>query len=179
VSDEPEYIKRLRERSARAAAGARAPTSSGGGGAAELSIQEKEAVRWARATAGTDLRAVRNLGGARYVLLIRVQSVTGETHHSLEGLGERDALLDRLKSVPGRGEEVLGAYEVRGGRPISIETDEGQTRLVMGTPRPGANPMSPEQMLRKAAADAAHRARTRPHGDRDGGKRGGGGGRRG
>jgi hypothetical protein len=47
---------------------------------------------------------------------------------------------------------------------VSIVLEQGQVNLKMGTPRPGANPVSPERMLRKAAAEAEHRAKTRPKG---------------
>ena len=47
---------------------------------------------------------------------------------------------------------------------LEIKFEAGQVVLKMGTPRPGANPVSPERMLRKAAAEAEHRAKTRPKG---------------
>ena len=59
--------------------------------------------------------------------------------------------------------------------PFTISTDpEGQLKLVSGKPRPGANPVSPEKMLRQAAAQAAQRAKTRPRDtDRQGRGKGG------
>jgi hypothetical protein len=123
---------------------------------------------------GADLRSIRNLGGARFAALIRLQSASGIHFLSLEGFPNRDALVDRVKPGATVGEEVLGAYEVRGGRPVSISTDDnGQIVLKMGEPRPGANPISPERMIRQAQAQAALREKTRPKGaDRGGGGRG-------
>ena len=40
----------------------------------------------------------------------------------------------------------------------------------MGAPRPGANPMTPAQMIRKAEAEAVEREKNRPK-DRDKGGR--------
>ncbi len=158
MAKEPEYLKRLRE-----------SRRKGGGSAGKadrsLSVQEQEAIRWARETAGTDLRAMKNLGGAKYVALVRVQSATGARYHSIEGLPSREALIRRLMPDAGMGEEVLAAYEVRGGRPIAIAIESGEVKLRMGDPRPGANPVDPEKMLRQAAADAAKRAKTRPRGE--------------
>jgi hypothetical protein len=173
MSNEPEYLRRLREsqqRQDRPAAG-----TPPGRPEAALSVQEREAVRWAREAAGADLRGIKSLAGARYAVVLRVQSATGSTGYSLEGLSSREALLERLKPGSGFGEEVVGSYEVRGGRPITVSTDEqGQLKLSMGAARPGANPVSPEKMLRQATAQAAIRAKTRPR-DTERGGRGKGG----
>jgi len=175
VSNEPEYLRRIRERQQSRRPSGQPP--AGGGSTGGLSPQEQEALRWAREVAkGSDLRSVRNLAKAKYAALFRIQGASGIQFLSVEGFADRDALVERVKPGGSVGMEVLGAYEVRGGRPISIENDEhGQLQLKMGPPRAGANPVSPEKMLRKAAADAAHREKTRPRGrDRE---RGGGGGR--
>jgi len=66
---------------------------------------------------------------------------------------------------------VVGAYEVRGGRPLTIGNEDGTITLKSGAPRPGANPKSPDQMLRQAAQDAAERAKSRPRDDDRGGAR--------
>jgi hypothetical protein len=160
MSNEPEYLRRLRENQERhdRPAAATQPRAE----ARALSVQEREATKWARESAGTDLRSVKNLPGSRYAVLLKVQSATGSTMLSLEGLASRDALLERLKPGAGFGEEIVGVYEVRGGRPVTISTDaEGQLKLTMGSPRPGANPVSPEKMLRQVTAQAAVRAKTR------------------
>jgi len=169
MSDQPEYLRRLKENQAKHERGA---TSSGQGQGGSLSLQEREALKWAREVA-SDLRAQKNLAGARYAVVLRVQSATGTPVHSLEGLTSREALIERLRPGSGYGEEVVGSYEVRGGRPITVSTDaEGQIKLVMGSARPGANPLTPEQMLRQATAEAAVRAKTRPR-EREGKGRGG------
>jgi hypothetical protein len=122
---------------------------------------------------GTELRSIRNLGGARFAALIRLQGASGVKFLSLEGFQGREQLLERVKPGATVGEEVLGAYEVKGGRPVTLTTDEaGQVILKIGAPRPGANPMSPEQMIRRAEALAHERAKTRPRGgDRERGRR--------
>jgi hypothetical protein len=66
---------------------------------------------------------------------------------------------------------VVSAYEVRGGRPLSVGNEDGTITLSSGAARPGANPKSPEQMLRQAAQDAAERAKSRPRDDDRGGSR--------
>lgn len=162
MSNEPEYLKLLRQsRQAR-----KGPAGAAGGAAQELSPQEQEAVRWARQLAkGAELRSIRNLAGARYAALIRLQAVSGVQFLSLEGFPGREALVDRVRPGATVGEELLGAYEVRGGRPVTITRDDlGQVVLKMGQPRPGANPVSPEKMIRRAAAQAAQREKTRPKG---------------
>ena len=163
MSNEPEYLQRLRraqqERQGKGKAGGSARPDAG---QPQLSLQEQEAVRWARGLAeGADLRSIRNLSGARFAVLVRLQSASGMRFLSVEGLSDREALKERVKPGATVGEEVLGAYEVRGGRPVAISFDQGQVVLKMGEPRFKANPVSPEKMLRKAAADAEHRAKTR------------------
>jgi hypothetical protein len=94
-------------------------------------------------------------------VLVRLQSASGLRFLSVEGLPDRETLKERVKPGATVGEEVLGAYEVRGGRPVTIAIEQGQVALKMGAPRLGATPVSPEKMLRKAAAEAEHRAKTR------------------
>lgn len=176
MADEPAYLRKLREdREARARKGREdAPAQSAKN---RYTIQEKEALKWAREqAAGADLKTTRDLGGARYVVLLKLASVTGTASLSLEGLPTREALLARLKRGPGMGEELLGAYEVKGGRPITVSMEGGEPVLAMGAARPGANPLPPEKMLRKALADAALREKTRGR-DRDGDRGRGGRGR--
>ncbi|HEU5219288.1 MAG TPA: hypothetical protein VFU23_11545 [Gemmatimonadales bacterium] len=162
MSQEPEYLQRLRraqqEKGHKGDAGA-AKHEAG----PHLSGQEQEALRWARElAAGTELRSIRNLSGARFALLVRLQSASGVRFLSVEGIPTREALKERVKPGATVGEEVLGAYEVKGGRPVTIAIEAGQVTLKMGTPRPGANPVSPEKMLRKAAAEAEIREKNRP-----------------
>jgi hypothetical protein len=167
VSQEPEYLQRLRksQQQGRQEKGAKDGSEAGSG--QTFSTQEQEALRWARELAdGAELRSIRHLVGARFAVLIRLQSASGLKFLSVEGIPDREALKERVKPGATVGEEVLGAYEIKGGRPVTIAMEEGQVALKMGTPRAGANPVSPEKMLRKAEAEAAHRAKTRPK-DRD------------
>ncbi len=170
MSDEPEYLRLMRQRRHEQSR----RSGSGSGAHSDYSAQEQEALRWARELAkGTELRSIRNLGGSRYAALVRLQAASGVKFLSLEGFAGREALIDRVKPGATVGEEVLGAYEVRGGRPVTIELgDDGQVALKMGKPRPGANPVSPEKMIRRAAAEAAEREKSRPR-DRDRGGRSG------
>ena len=163
MSEEPEYLQRLRrtqqerhDKHPKTATPAKAEV-------AHYTGQEQEALRWARElAAGTELRSIRTLSGSRFAVLVRLTSASGMRFLSVEGLPTREALKERVKPGATVGEEVLGAYEVKGGRPVTIAIEAGQVALKMGTPRPGANPVSPEKMLRKAAAEAEHRAKTRP-----------------
>ena len=174
MADEPAYLKMLRQTSKSRGRKETAP-SKGAPAVAALTVQEKEAVKWAKEVAGTDLRSVTDLSGARYAVLLKIASVTGTAHHSLQGLTSRELLLARLQRGTGMGEEILGAYEVRGGRPITVGSAEGETTLTLGPPRPGANPLPPEKMIRKAMAEAEKREKTR--GSRKEGGGAGGGGR--
>ncbi|MBX3146622.1 MAG: hypothetical protein KF785_07585 [Gemmatimonadales bacterium] len=171
MSDEPEYLQRLRRSQEQKQQ--KRGAAAGAGPAQPMSAQEQEATRWARELAkGTDLRSIRALSGARFAALIRIQGASGVKFLSLEGFANREALVDRIKPGATVGEEVLGVYEVRGGRPVTVATDEsGQMSLKMGAPRPGANPISPEKMIRRAEAAAVEREKTRPKGDRDRGGR--------
>ena len=166
MSDEPEYLRLLKQtRKAREAP----PAAKGKRRKGGLSPQEEEALRWARELAkGAELRSVRNLAGAKYAALLRIQGASGIHFLSVEGFASREQLLDRLRPSAMVGEEVQGAYEVRGGRPITLESDDhGQIVLKMGAPRPGAHPVSPEKMIRRAAVEAAKREKERPR-DREG-----------
>ncbi|MGH7559837.1 MAG: hypothetical protein ACRENB_02330 [Gemmatimonadales bacterium] len=168
MTEEPEYLKRLRRSRAEKHISHSGQVPVGRPDAQAppgLSPQEHETLRWAREIAGTqELRSIRNLAASRFAVLVRLQSASGTRFLSVEGLPSRDALKERVKPGATVGEEVLGAYEVRGGRPVTIAMEQGQVSLKMGTPRPGANPVSPERMLRKAAAEAETRAKTRPRG---------------
>jgi hypothetical protein len=161
MSNEPEYMRRLREAQASQQAKKAAPAKAAN--QAEFTPQEQEALRWAKEVAeGQELRSVRHLAGARFAVVIRLQSASGQRFLSLEGIADRDTLRERVKPGATVGEEVLGAYEVRGGRPVAIAIEEGQVVLKMGAPRAGAQPADPMKMLRMAAKDAAKREKERP-----------------
>lgn len=168
MSQEPEYLQRLRRaQQAKSEKGKDSTSPRPEASTPSYSIQEQEALRWARElAAGTELRSIRNVSGARFAVLVRLQSASGLRFLSVEGIATREALKERVKPGATVGEEVLGAYEVKGGRPVEIAMEEGQVALKMGAPRPGANPVSPEKMLRKATAEAVIREKNRPK-DRD------------
>lgn len=164
MTDEPEYLRRLHQhRRTRSTGG---PAATPPSPQSSLTTAEQEAIRWAREVAcRTELRSIRNLAGARFAAVMRLQGASGVRFVSLEGFADRAALIDRVKPGATVGEEVMGAYEVRGGRPVVIETDDaGQIVLRIGAPRPGAHPVDPEKMLRQAAAEAAQREKMRPRG---------------
>jgi len=173
VSQEPEYLQRLRRaqqgKQGKQDKGPQSSKEARPEAAPNYSAAEQEALRWARElAAGTELRSIRNLPGARFAVLVRLQSASGLKFLSVEGIADRDALKERVKPGATVGEEVLGAYEVKGGRPVTVAIEEGgQVGLKMGEPRRGANPVSPEKMLRKAAADAVIREKNRPKNTRD------------
>lgn len=167
MSDEPMYLQRLRQN--RRGKGGKAGV--GGDTADGLNAQEQEALRWAREAAGTELRSKKDLAGAKYAIVIRVNSASGTPLSSCEGLPSREALVERIKNAAFMSEGVVGAYEVRGGRPLTVGNEDGTITLKAGSARPGANPKSPEQMLRQAAQDAAERAKSRPRDDDRGGSR--------
>lgn len=165
MSDEPEYLQRLRQsREQRQTRQAPAKPAASAGQA--LNATEQEAVRWAKQVAkGTELRSIRNVAGSRFAALLRLQGASGVKFLSLEGFATRESLVERVKPGATVGEEVLGAYEVKGGRPVEVSIDEaGQVALRIGAPRPGANPVSPEKMIRRAEAMAIEREKTRPKG---------------
>jgi hypothetical protein len=167
---EPEYLLRLRraQQERQEKAGKISPSARPEGTVPAYSAQEQETLRWARElAAGTELRSIRGLAGARFAVLVRLQSASGMRFLSVEGLPTREALKERVKPGATVGEEVLGAYEVKGGRPVAIVIEAGQVALKMGIPRPGANPVSPEKMLRKAASQAELRAKTRANKGRE------------
>jgi hypothetical protein len=161
------YLQRLRQNR-----GGQGKQGGSPAGAAEgLNAQEQEALRWAREAAGTELRSKKGLAGAKYAIVIRVSAASGVPFSSCEGVTSREALVDRIKNAAFMSEEVVGAYEVRGGRPLTVaNTDDGIT-LKAGPARPGANPTPPEKMLRQAAQAAAERAKSRPRDDDRGGSR--------
>jgi hypothetical protein len=161
------YLQRMRQnRGGQGKRGGTAPGVAGG-----LTAQEEEALRWAREAAGTELRSKKDLAGAKYAIVIRVNAASGVALSSCEGLPSREALVERIKTALFMSEDVVGAYEVRGGRPLTIGNADGTITLKAGPARPGANPMPPEKMLRQATEAAAERAKSRPRDDDRGGPR--------
>jgi hypothetical protein len=160
------YLQRLRQnRGGQGKRGGVAANATEG-----LNAQEQEALRWAREAAATELRSKKDLAGAKYAIVIRVNAASGVALSSVEGLPSREALVDRIKNAAFMSEEVVGAYEVRGGRPLTVGNAEGEITLKAGPARPGANPTPPEKMLRQANLAAAERAKSRPRDDDRGGR---------
>lgn len=173
MSEEPGYLqaaKRARQEKVHATTAA-APSAR-----TALTVQEREAVRWASEAAKTEIRSTKDLAGARFCVLLKLAGASGGASFAVEGLASKDLLIARIKKAAAMQEEVVGAYEVNNGRPLTPTIDGETVTFAAGAPRPGARPASPEQMLRKAQAEAAIRAKERPKDDRDGGRRGGGGG---
>jgi hypothetical protein len=127
-----------------------------------LSVQEKEAARWAAEVAKTDIRSNANLSGARFAVLLKLASASGSASFALEGLTSKELLVERIKKAIAMNEEVLGAYEINNGRPLTVAFDGDVVKFAAGEARSGAKPMSPERMLRVAQVEAAKRAKERP-----------------
>ena len=179
ANDEPEYLKALRRSQERAKgpaprAGADVPKE------APLSAAEREALRWAREVAGQEVRPGPTLRGAKCAFLSQPKTYDGKAPILLDGVGSREALLNKYEAATSFGDKVLGCYDLVGSRPLNIETADGKTSFVPGAVRQIAKAMTPEQMIRKAAQEAEQLAKTRKPDDRMGrGKGGGGGGGRG
>jgi hypothetical protein len=176
VSDEPEYLKALR-RSQERAKGAAAP-ALGAQTAKEtpLAPAEREALRWARETAGQDVRPGPTLRGAKCGFLSQPKTYDGKAPIMLDGVASKEALLSRYEAATSFGDKVLGLYDIASARPLTVETSEGKTTFVPGPVRQVAKAMSPEQMIRKAAAAAEQLAKTRKPDDLMKGNRGARGG---
>jgi hypothetical protein len=172
VSDEPEYLKALKRSQERNKAGA-AP-----GGATQTSKEpqlgpgEREALRWARETAGQDVRPGPTLLGSKCAFLSQPKTYDGKAPIVLDGVPSREALLSRYEAATSFGDKVLGLYDIASARPLTVETVEGKTTFVPGPVRQVARAMSPEQMIRKAAAAAEQLAKTRKPDDLMKGNRG-------
>ena len=176
VSDEPEYLKALRRSQERnkgvVAPGAGAPTSK----EAPLAPAEREALRWAREAAGQDVRPGPTLRGAKCAFLSQPKTYDGKAPIMLDGVASKEALLSRYEAATSFGDKVLGLYDISSARPLTVETKEGKTTFVPGPVRQVARAMSPEQMIRKAAAAAEQLAKTRKPDDLMKGNRGARGG---
>ncbi|NOT07612.1 MAG: hypothetical protein HOP28_05315, partial [Gemmatimonadales bacterium] len=75
MSQEPEYLQRLRAQQQKQHKGGAGQGTERSESGQAYSIQEQEVLRWARKLAqGTELRSIRNLAGARFAVLVRLQS---------------------------------------------------------------------------------------------------------
>ena len=171
MSQEPEYLKRLIAGQGQKKGAGRA-VGAGKSATPPLTVQEQEAVKWAREVAGTKLRSIKGVHGAKYVLLYRLSSASGIKMTSLEGVDSRDGLITRIKNGIMMGEEMVAGYDVRGGRPAEVTITSGEVAIKMGQPRPGANPVPPEKMLRRAAQQAVELAKKKPQGTSSRGAKG-------
>ncbi len=127
-----------------------------------LTVPEREATRWAAEIAKTDVRANPNLSGARFAVVLKLASASGSSSFALEGTASKELLVERIKKAIAMNEEVVGAYEINNGRPLTVAFDGDVVKFTAGEARSGAKPMSPERMLRLAQVEAAKRAKERP-----------------
>jgi hypothetical protein len=169
ANDEPEYLKALRQNQAKhkAASAKTAPT-----GAKTVSPAEREAHRWAKEVGGKDIR-VGSLANAKVALLVQPITPFGKPQVTLEGVADKAALEERVKAAQGAGENIVGAYEITTGRPLTVEVAEGKVSIKPGEKRELLKAQSPEKMIRMATKQAEILAKTRKVDDRD--NRGGGG----
>jgi uncharacterized membrane protein YgcG len=177
-NDEPEYLKALKraqEQKKAAAAKPPAPTLKKGG---PPSPAEREAIRWAREVGGKDVNIAASLSGARCVIVLHPITPFGAPRVSLEGVADREALAERIRSAIGAGENVMGAYELTTGRPLTHTIVEGKITFTPGAPRAVLKATTPERMLSQATRQAELLAKTRKADDftRGPGGRGGPGG---
>lgn len=171
-NDEPEYLKALRrtQEQQKAATTKAAPS----GGAKTQSPAEREAHRWAKEVGGKEIRVVGSLATSKVAVLVQPITPFGKPQVSLEGLADRAALEERVKAAQGAGENIVGAYELTTGRPLTVEVVDGKVSFTPGAKREVLKAQSPEKMIRQATKQAEILAKTRKVDDRD---RGGGRGR--
>ncbi len=167
-NDEPEYLKALRRtQELQKAASAKATPA---GGTKTLSPAEREAHRWAKEVGGKEIRIAGSLASSKVAVLVQPITPFGKPQVSLEGLADRAALEERVKAAQGAGENIVGAYELTTGRPLTVEVNEGKVTFTPGAKREIMKAESPERMIRKAAKQAEILAKTRKVDDRDRGR---------
>ena len=169
--DEPDYLKALREDRERRQSDT-PKTAKPALAKAVPPPMEREAIRWAREVVGRQqFKVAPSLSGARCAVLTQPKSVLGIAPITLEGLPDREALIQRVKTAMGAGEIVLGCYEVTTGRPLAFTMQEGKPVFTPGLPRTIPKAASPEEMIRQATAQAELRAKSRKTGDGREGRR--------
>jgi hypothetical protein len=175
-NDEPEYLKALR-RSQERNKGVSAPATTAQAKEVPLAPAEREALRWAReAAGGQDVRPGPTLRGSKCAFLSQPKTYDGKAPIMLDGVASKEALLSRYEAATSFGDKVIGLYDITSARALTVETKEGKTTFVPGPVRQVAKAMSPEQMIRKAAAEAEQLAKTRKPDDLMKGNRGARGG---
>jgi hypothetical protein len=172
VSDEPEYLKALRRSQERNKSGGAPSGATQAPKEHPLGPAEREALRWAREAAGQDIRPGPTLRGAKCAFLSQPKTYDGKAPIMLDGVASKEALLSRYEAATSFGDKVLGLYDIASSRALTVETKEGKTTFVPGPVRQVAKAMSPEQMIRKAAAEAEQLAKTRKPDDLMKGNRG-------
>ncbi len=171
-NDEPEYLKAIR-RTQEQRKPAAEPRTAAQPNPPTPSPAEREATRWAREVGGKEVRMTPSLTGAKVALLVQPITPFGSPPVTLEGLPNREALAERVKSAQGAGENVLGCFELTTGRPLVAEVQEGKVTFTAQAARQIMKAESPEQMIRRAAKQAEELAKARKSDDRDRGGRGG------
>jgi hypothetical protein len=178
ANDEPEYLKALRRSQERKKSGPDPRSAAPNLNEAPFSPAEREALRWAREVAGQEVRPSPSLRGAKCGFLSQPKTYDGKAPIMLDGVASKEALLSRYEAATSFGDKVLGLYDIVSARPLTIETKDGKTTFVPGAARQVAKPLSPEQMIRKAAQTAEQLAKSRKPDDLMRGRgKGGGGGR--
>ncbi|MFI5234333.1 MAG: hypothetical protein ACHQXA_01360 [Gemmatimonadales bacterium] len=163
-SDEPGYLKAIRAAQQKKKGPAAAPA---GGKHASLTPEEREALRWASDVAKMEVTSTPTLSGAGCVYLFSPRTFTGKAPVVLHGVADRAALAQRVAAAASAGETVLGCYDVRERKPLTPRGEGGAIVFDAGPARAVPKAVSPEQMIRKAAAEAAELAKTRKPDDRD------------
>jgi hypothetical protein len=174
-NDEPEYLKAIKRTQEQRKAPAPARVEPQSMKSRPPSPAEREAIRWAREVGGKEVRVAASLSGAKVALLVQPITPFGSPPVTLEGLPNREALAERVKSAQGAGENVLGCFELTTGRPLTAETAEGKVSFSAGPARQIMKAQTPERMIRLAAKQAEELAKSRKSDDRDRGGRGQGG----
>lgn len=169
-NDEPEYIKALRRNQEQNKGAAKTATT---GPSKSQSPAEREALRWAREVGGKEIRVAGALGTSKVAVLVQPITPFGKPQVTLEGVADKAALEERVKAAQGAGENIVGAYEITTGRPLTVEVVDGKVSLKPGEKRELLKAQSPEKMIRAATKQAEILAKTRKVDDRD--NRGGGG----
>ena len=158
-NDEPDYLKALRR--AQEKKKQAAPVAGQASREPAWSAAEREALRWAREAAGQEVRANPTLRGAKFAIVSQPKTYDGKAPLLLDGFPTKEALLARYEAATSFGDKVIGCYEVNSARPLTVETQGGQTTFTPGPPRQVAKPMTPEQMIRNAALAAEKQAKTK------------------
>ncbi|MGH7703466.1 MAG: hypothetical protein ACREMO_10255, partial [Gemmatimonadales bacterium] len=160
-SDEPEYLRALKQHQERHKNPTAPPAAAPAVKKASPTPAEREALRWAQEVGGKQITVAPSLSGARCAILVHPITPFGAPRITLEGLPDREALATRVRAATGAGENVVGCYELTTGRPLTVATVEGKITFTAGQPRAVAKAESPEQMIRRAAAQAEVLAKSR------------------